>query len=327
MRRFLAMAGLAAALAVTTPVSAEVGAITIGVQNGIAYLPFHVMAAKKLIEARAKKNGIPLTATIRNLGSAGMVRDALLAGEIQFAVAGPPTLITMHDKTDGDIKAVTAVISVPMWLNTTNPKVKGICDFTDADKIALPTIKSSVQAVALQMASLKACGNPFHNDRYTVSMTHPDGYNALMSGMVSSHLTTAPFQYEEIEKGKGKVRTVFDSNKFFGQKATLVYLIASEKFRAANPKVYKAMREAMNDAMAFIKAKPGEAADIYMATEKTKESKPDLLKQITSPDIIYTTTPIDLGRYSSFMYQIRTVKKNYTWKELSMPELRGQKGS
>jgi len=148
-----------------------------------------------------------------------------------------------------------------------------------------------------------------------------------MSGMISSHLTTAPFQYDEVEKGKGKVRTVFDSNKFFGHKATLVYLIGSDKFRAANPKVSQAMRAALDEAMVFIKAHPKEAVDIYMAAEKPKESAADVLKQITSPDIIYTTTPIDLGRYASFMYQIRTVKKNYTWKDLSMPELRRQKGS
>ena len=325
MRRLLSLAALAATL-LANPAFAEVNTITIGVQNGVAYLPLHVISAKKLIEKQAKKLGLPLTASVRNLGSAGMVRDALLAGEIQFGVAGPPTLIIMHDKTGGDIKTIGATVSVPMWLNTTNPKIKGICDFTDADKIALPTVKSSVQAVALQMASLKACGRHDFNDRFTVSMTHPDGYNALMSGMISSHLTTAPFQYEEVEKGKGKVRTVFDSNKFFGKKATLVYL-GSDKFRAANPKVSKAVRAALDEAMAFIKANPKEAVAIYMAAEKPKESAADVLKQITSPDIFYTTTPIDLGRYASFMHQIRTVKKKYSWKDLSMPELRGQKGS
>jgi NitT/TauT family transport system substrate-binding protein len=327
MRRFLGMAGLAAALLVASPVSAEVTSVTIGIQNGVAYLPLQVMAAKKLVEKRAQAAKLPLTASIRNLGSAGMVRDALLAGEIQFGVAGPPTLIIMHDKTGGDIKAIGASVSVPMWLNSTNPNIKGICDFKATDKIALPTVKSSVQAVALQMASLKECGRFDFNDRFTVSMTHPDGYNALMSGMITSHLTTAPFQYDEVEKGKGKVRTIFDSNKFFGHKATLVYLIASDKFRIANPKAYKVVREALDEAMVFIKAHPREAVDIYMAAEKSKDSAADVLKQITSPDIIYTTTPIDLGRYASFMYQIRTVKKNYTWQDLSMPELRSKKGS
>ena len=121
--------------------------------------------------------------------------------------------------------------SVPQWVNTTNPKVKTVCDFAEGDKIALPTVKSSVQAVTLQMMTKAACSDAFRDDRFTVSMPHPDGYNALMSGTVSAHMTTPPFATDEVANGRGKVRTVASSYDVLGGRGTLVFLIASERWR------------------------------------------------------------------------------------------------
>ncbi len=320
-------AALAATLLAAAPARAEVSSVIIAIQNGVAYIPLQVVAAKNLVEKHAKRLGIPLTADVRNLGQAGMVRDALIAGQVQFGVAGPPTLITMFDKTKGDFKAMGAVVSVPIYLNTTNPAIKTVCDFGDADKIALPTVKSSVQAVTLQMATKKYCGDPFKADRFTVSMPHPDGYNALMTGMVSTHMTTPPFSYDELEKGKGKVRRILNSYDLFGAKATLVFLLTSQKFRDGNPKVYEAVRAALEEGEKFAREHPKEAAEIYIKAEKPKESLADVIKELGNGEIVYDTTPVALGQYADFMFQVGTVKTRYSWKDLSMPEIRGRKGS
>lgn len=317
----------AAIICAATAVQAEVSSISIGVQHGVAYLPLQVVGINHLVEKHAKLLGIPLTATVINLGQAGMIRDALIAGQIQFGVAGPPTLVTMHDKTKGDIKAIGAVVSVPIYLNTANPKIKKVCDFGEGDKIALPTIKSSVQAVTLQMAAKKQCGDPFKVDSFTVGMTHPDGYNALMSGMVSTHMTTPPYSFAELEKGKGKIRLILNSYDVLGAKSTLVLLLGSDKFRQENPKVYQAMRDALEEGEAFVRQKPKEAAAIYLKVEKSKETYAEVMKQIASPEIVYTTTPIALGKYAKFMFDIGTVKTDYSWKDLSMPDLQAKKGS
>jgi len=319
---------LALALAaLSSSAQAEVSTITIGIQNGVAYLPFQVMAAQRLVEKHGKKLGVNITANIRNLSTTGFVRDALIADQIQFGVAGPPTLLTLHDKTGGAFKAASAVVSIPTYLNTTNPKIKGVCDFSAGDKIVLPTVKVSAQAVILQIASKQKCGDAFRNDRYTLSMPHPDAYNALMSGLVSTHMASPPFSTKEIEKGKGKVRTVLRSYDVLKAKATLVYLITSDSFRAANPKVYRAVRDALEEAEAFIRAHPKEAAAVYIKAEKSTESVDSLVRQITSADTAFDTTPQGLGTFASFLFDIRTVKKKYTWQDLSMPELRGRKGS
>lgn len=332
MRRRSVLAGLATAAGLAACGKAGGGGnkpvhVVIGIQNGVAYIPFHVMKAKGLVEKHAKALGVSVTADIKNLGQAAFVRDALLADQIQFGVAGPPTLVTMHEKTKGDIKAVGAVVSVPQWVNTTNPKVKSVCDFAEGDKIALPTVKSSVQAVTLQMMTKAACGDAFRDDRFTVSMPHPDGYNALMSGTVSAHMTTPPFATDEITNGKGKVRTVASSYDVLGGKGTLVFLLASERWRTANQKAYEAVRAAFEEAIGFVKSNPREAAQMYLDFEKPKVTLDEALQQMTMADVAYGMEPVALGKYAAFMHEIGTVKGAYDWKALSMPELRSRAGS
>ena len=46
--------------------------------------------------------------------------------------------------------------SLTAKLNTANPDIKSIKDFTERDRIAVPSIKVSVQAVLLQMAAAAA---------------------------------------------------------------------------------------------------------------------------------------------------------------------------
>src|SRR5262249_37166310 len=122
MTRKSLFAAFFAGLFMATPALAEVDHVTSGIQNGIAYRRLQIVGARHLVEKHAAKLGIKLTGDVRNLGSAALVRDALIAGQIQFGVAGPPTLVTMHDKTKGDFMAIGAVVSVPIYLNTTNPK-------------------------------------------------------------------------------------------------------------------------------------------------------------------------------------------------------------
>lgn len=326
MRKSIALAALVC-IGLGTPAAAETDHVGIGIQNGIAYLPLQVMASQHLVEKHAKALGLNLTVTVQNLGQTGLVRDALIAGQIQFGVAGPPTLITLYEKTRGAFGAASAVSSLPVTLNTTNPKIKSICDFTDGDKIALPTVKSSAQAVVLQMASKALCGDAFRNDRFTVSMGHPDGYNALMSGLITAHLTAPPFADDELRNGKGRVRRVLSSYDVLKSKASLVLLITSNAFRTGNPKAYRAVREALEEAEAFVRTHPKEAAAIYKTAEKSRLAEADIIRQITAPDIVFDTTPQGLGRFAAFMNEIGTVKSKYSWQQLVLPELRGRKGS
>lgn len=304
---------------------AETSSVTFAHQFGWSYTPFYVMKELKLVEKHAQKHGIELSAEYKNLGTPGVIRDAMLAGQVQFGAVGVPTLISLADKTDLQWKAVGNIVSVPMNVNTTDAQAKTVCDLQG--KIALPTIKTSVQAVTLQMAAKAQCGSATYLDSKTVSMTHPDGMASLLNGQVDTHVTAPPFNQTEIERGAGKVRALTDSYKILGGPTSFILLVGNEQFRAENPKAYAAVSGAFEEAVTWINEHKQEAAALYVKSEKTTESVESVMKQISAPETIFDTTPNRIGAYSKFMKDVGTVKKDMTWKDLSMPNLHGKKGS
>ena len=79
-------------------------------------------------------------------------------------------------------------------------------DFTKKDKIAVPTVKVSTQAIVLQMAAAKEFGQAEYTrlDKLTVSLSHPDGMSMLLVEQ-NYELATA-ISDRVVILGKGKVR-------------------------------------------------------------------------------------------------------------------------
>ena len=152
-------------LALLSPaVRAELAEINVAQQYGIGYLSLMMMEEQKLIEKHAKAAGLDVKVNWAKFAGGNVMNDALLSGSLQFASGGVGPLITIWAKTKGnlDVKGVAALDSMPLYLNTRNPNVKSVKDFTEKDRIALPAVKVSVQAVTLQMAAEKAFGEGQH---------------------------------------------------------------------------------------------------------------------------------------------------------------------
>ncbi len=310
---------------------AEVNNILIAFQNGWGYSAIMYMKENGLFEKHAKALGINAIADYRNLGSAAPIRDTLLAGQTHYGVVGPPTLVQMYDKTNGDFKTLGNTVTLPMYLNSTDASVKNICDLDkNGTRIALPTVKSSVQAVTLQIAVKKFCGgDAFKLDKYTLSMTHPDGMAQLLTtgSEITAHFTSAPFQYIELEEGKGRVHLLLNSYDALGGQSSLVLLIGSEKFAKANPKVHEAMTKAYTEAMDWVNKNRVEAAKLYMNFEKPKEQEADVIKQMTDKLVNFDLAPRNIGVYAKFMAEVGTASKEFDWKSMSFPNLHGLNGS
>ena len=147
-------------------------------------------------------------------GPAAM-NEALLSGSTDIVAGGVPGLITLWDKTQGtsfEVKGICALSSQPFLLNTSNPAIKSIKDFSDRDRIALPSIKVSVQAVVLQMAVAAAFGeeNYAKLDSLTVSMSPPDSTIALLtgSGDITTVFSVPPFQFQQLAQSQHPHRAV-----------------------------------------------------------------------------------------------------------------------
>ena len=135
-------------------VKAEVSEITVAQQYGVSFLPLMVMEKNQLVEKHAAAAGLSgLKVSWAKVAGPSAMNDGLISGALHFAAQGAPSLITLWDKTNGQIKGVSAMTTYPLYLVTRNPDVKSIKDFSDQDKIAVPSVKISTQAIMLQMAA------------------------------------------------------------------------------------------------------------------------------------------------------------------------------
>ena len=118
---------------------------------------------------------------------------------------GAPSLITLwsRTKTNVGVKGVAAMTSYPLYLVTRNPDLKSLKDLSSKDKIAVPSVKISTQALMLQMAAAELFGQANYQkfDELTVSLAHPDAFLALMNNTagVNAHFGTSPFYEQELK--------------------------------------------------------------------------------------------------------------------------------
>src|SRR3954454_23537006 len=323
VRSAFAVAALLAGLA---SARAEVSEVRLSKQYGLPYLPFMVMEEQKLLEKQAEKQGLTLKVSWTTLSNATAMMDAILSGQMDFIAPGVPTLATMWDKTAGtanEIRALSAIQSMPYVLMTRAEHIKNIRDFTDKDRIALPAVKLTGHAIALQVAAAKEWGRENYDrlDAITVSLSHPDAAAALLAGKgeINAHFASSPFYY--IEEATPGIHRVLHSYDAAGGRHTNGVLMASKKFYDANPKVCAAVVAALEEGNAWIKANPRKAAEIYIAMAKEKRSTLDEMeKMVTDPDVDYTTTPINVMKFVEFMNLAGTVKKKpASWKDLFFP--------
>ncbi len=310
---------------------AEMSEIKVAQQYGISYLPLMIMEEQKLIEKHAKAAGLDVKVGWAKFAGGNVMNDALLSNSLQFASGGVGPLVTLWARTRGnlDVKAVAAINSMPLYLNTRNPAVKSIRDFTDKDKIALPAVKVSIQAITLQMAAEKVFGEGQQNklDALTVSMSHPDAQAALLSGAseIDAHFSSPPFQYQQLEKPG--IHTVLNSYDVLGGPATFNVVWTTAKFRTENPKLYDAFVKALDESIAIINRDKRAAAQTYLRLAKDKDNVDDIAKMLNDPNIVYTTTPQNVMKYVNFMLKIGAIKaKPESWKDLFFPNVHNLQG-
>jgi len=313
----------------------EVSNIVIVSQHGLPYLPLMVMDTLQLVQKHAGRLGsASLKTEYKSLGGTQSLIDALLSRQMDFGVTGVPSLATLWDKTAGtpnEVRALSAVQSMPFMLVTNKPSIKSIRDFTDHDKIAVPAIKVSSQAICLQMAAAKEWGDDQYAklDAYTITRSHPDAAVTIIAKAteINSHYSVAPYYYYEL--ATAGVHTVLKSYDTLGGPATNGVMLMSKRFHDANPKVTQAVYAALSEAQEFINKNSGDAAQIYIKTTNEKRSdQEEMAKFISDPDNVWTTTPQQTMTFAGFMHKVGTMKRlPASWKELYMPECHELAGS
>jgi NitT/TauT family transport system substrate-binding protein len=307
---------------------AEAKELRVAKQYGLGYVQMMLMEEQKLVEKHAVAAGLgDVKVSWSTFRSSDVMNDALLSGNVDFASVGAPGLAIIWSRTRGtaqEVKAAFAYNYFPTALNTRDPNIKSLADYTDKHKIAVPAVKVSNQAIFLQMAAAKLYGMSNHTrfDPLTVSMTHPDGMAALLSGHgeITSHFTAVPFVQLELQKPG--IRRIATATEILGAPNCHNFMISPAKFYTANPKLYGAFLAAMQEATNIIVKDKRAAAELYIRVTRDKSSVEDILRIMndTGHEYAFNVTPDGDMKTMQFMHQIGSIKvKPESWADLLFP--------
>src|SRR5882724_2988184 len=238
----------AALLATLGTASAELPEIRISRTTTMAYLPLMLIEHEKLLEKHAAQAGIAnLKVSYHTFTGPSAQFDALFSGNVDVVAVGSTALITLWARTTGtanEVKGISALASMPITLSTRNPQVKSIRDFTEKDRIAVPSVQVSFQAMLLQMAAAKEFGTENYKklDPLTVGLGQMDAVAAMMTKdhEVNSDFATPPFFY--VEQQMPGVREVITMKQILGENGTIGTAATTSRFRSEKPKLYAALR-------------------------------------------------------------------------------------
>jgi NitT/TauT family transport system substrate-binding protein len=302
--------------------------------GGVGFLPLLVMEKYRLIEKHAQESGAgDLSVTWIDIGGPSLLNDALLSGAVDFIAAGPPAFLILWDRTRGNanVMGAAAMTSLPMYLNTREDRLKQLDDVTESDKIAVTAIKVSIPAIVMQMYAAGKYGPSAATrfDKFTVSMTHPDGVVALLSGSggITAHFTSPPFHQRE--RKDPRVRTIMTSDDVMKGSTTFTMLSTTSKFREQNAKAYQAVLKALEEANQMIREDKKMAADLLLgSTTESSFSPAEILEVVADPAVRFTTAPENVMKYAEFMQSVGTIQtRPSSWQDLFFPEIHQAPGS
>jgi NitT/TauT family transport system substrate-binding protein len=302
-------------------------------QRGLLYLPVDLIVSGGILQKEASKLGLgQIEATATALSGPGSVLDAILSGAADYGTVALPSLLTIWEKTRGtanEVKAVGTVSNGAMTLYSINPNVKTIADFTDKDRIAVPTVRLSFNAMMLQMAAEQLWNDPHRLDHLTVALGHPDAVAALSAGYgkasVTAHIGVQPFTDRGLKIPGAHVIT--DSRKVFGGPLTQITLLASRQTKEKNPTLFQAVGNALEESIKVANADKRAAAVLWRDAQRAPDSVDDLLAQLNDPGFEFTSQPHRIAYFAAFLHRIGSMKAQVAdWKELFWEPAHRQQG-
>jgi NitT/TauT family transport system substrate-binding protein len=328
------VAGGAGLMAAPSIVSAQAPlTVKFAQQRGLLYIPVDLMVSGGILQQEATKLGLgKIETSATSLSGPGPILDALLSGAADYGTAALPSLLTLWERTRGsanEVRAMGTVSNGAMTLYTINPNVKTIADFTDKDRIAVPTVRLSFNAMMLQMAAEQQWNDPRKLDHLTVALGHPDAVSALSAGYgkatVTAHIAVQPFTDRGLKLPGAHVVT--DSRKVFGGPLTQITLLVTKPTKDKNPTLFKAVANALEQSIKVANADKRAAAALWKEVHKAPDNLDDLVAQLNDPGFEFTSRPQRIGHFTAFLNRIGTMKaKVGDWKELFWESAYQQQG-
>jgi NitT/TauT family transport system substrate-binding protein len=294
--------------------------VVIATQPGIGYAPLLVMEEEHWLEQAMPKTKFEY----KQLTSGSAIRDSMIAGQIQVGSGGVAPFLVGWDK-GVKWRLMSSMNNMPLWLNVIDPMIKDLKAFQGHPemKIAMPA-PDSFQAVVLMKASKDQLGGAQALQPNVVAMAHPLGVQSLLTKQIAGHLTSPPFQQQEVEKG---AHTIVNSYDVFGE-TTFNSVFVTEDFHDKFPEAYNGLVQTFERALKLVQENPRQAAELISKNEQGKETVDELLQAMQAPGIKYTNVPTGFMKFAAFMKEVGLISKEpSSWKDLVFSNLASLDGS
>lgn len=294
-------------------------------QPSIIYIPTYLMEAGKLLEKHAATLGVSnVDVQWTTFNGGGASTDALLADSVDLVNTGVGNMLLLWDRTRGRVKGICATCAEPLVLISRDPRIRTLADFRPGDRIAVPTVKVSTQAILLSIAAIKQFGaaDANHFDPLTVQLGHPDAVAAMLNlnGEIASHFSAAPFFAQELKRVPG-CHIVTTSADILGHPMSQALLFTTTKYADANPKIIQAAKMAVHEATEMIRNNPVEAVRIYRKQSGDTLSEDALLDVLRQPGMDdFNDVPQGTMAFAKHLYDTGLLKTEpKSWKDYFLP--------
>jgi NitT/TauT family transport system substrate-binding protein len=320
--------------AVAFSARAEVPEVRIARQFSMGYLQFNVIEHEHLIQKHAAALGIPEVnvSAVRFNGPASM-NDALLSDSVDIVGGSPNGMFTLWAKARGtpqEVRAITALVTLPYMITSNDPDIKTIADLGKCKRIPVPSVRVSSPAITLQMAAARLYGIKDYArfDAATITMSPADATIALLtsSGEVNCSMALPPYLQQQLEHPN--IHAIASSFDLAGGPTTYTVAYTSVRFHDRNPKLYQAVYEALVEATELVRKDIPTASRYWIEDSESKLTVDFVAAAGSGPDTEWTTVPLDTLKQAAFMAEIGTIKvKPASWKDYFFPEAYGLPGS
>jgi NitT/TauT family transport system substrate-binding protein len=278
--------------------------MTIAYQPGIGYAQLLIIKQEGWLEEDLPETEVAW----EQLSSGSAIRDGMLAGDIQVGSGGVgPFLVGFSAGVDW--KLLSALNEMDLWLMVVDEQIQDLGDFGDGS-IAMPA-PDSIQAVVLRKGAQEQLGDAAALDDNIVALAHPDGLQALLSGQISGHLTSPPFQFQEQDEGARPILKSFD---LFGPH-NFNSVFVRQGYHDDNPEAMEALYSNIQEATKLIENDPDRAAEILSEESEGETTAEEFRRFITEEGVTYTTQPNGFIEFAEFMQEIGLIDEVPTSQE------------
>lgn len=276
-------------------------------QYGLAYAPLALMRRTGVLEEALPGYRIEWV----RLQNTAAIREAVLADQVDMGFMGIPPFLIGRDR-GMEWKIFTALSEAPLGLVTWRSDLERLEDIGSGDRIALPQ-PGSIQHILLTMAARDRLGRADYYDNQLITLSHPDGMQALLARKeVAAHFTSPPYLMRELEEED--TRLLLTGREAMGGPFTFIVGAVTESFAAENPAALTGFRQALVATCRAMKAEPAEYAAIL--AEEYGLPAAELERYLKREDALFAPPLKGLDRFIAFMTEQGYLKKTLPPREV-----------